>query len=129
MNTSFELVQFFPVSREELFNAWLDSNTHSEMTGGEARFSVQNGGTFGAWDGYITGMNLAIIRGKEIFQYWRTTDFKEDDPDSELTLIFTDVDGGSELTIKHSGIPEGQPDYNQGWIDHYFTPMTNYFSR
>ncbi len=127
MSTSFELVQTFPVSPDELYNAWLDSSTHSAMTGGEAHVNSAIGKTFTAWDGYISGQNLSLIQGKEIFQSWRTADFKDSDKDSELTLRFKEVESGCELTLIHKSIPDGQPDYAQGWNEHYFEPMRTYF--
>jgi hypothetical protein len=34
------------------------------------------------------------------------------------------------MTLKHTDIPPGQADgYQEGWIDYYFTPMKEYFSK
>ncbi len=118
----------FPIPVEQLYTAWLDSKQHSAMTGGEAHCSDQLGEAFTAWDGYITGKNLRLDPGIRIIQSWRTMDFQEDDSFSRLELRFESVNLGSQLTLLHSEIPDGQPDYARGWEEHYFAPMRAYFS-
>jgi activator of HSP90 ATPase len=124
---SFEIEEVFNVSPEELYNAWLSSEVHSIMTGGEAECSNIEGGGFSAWDGYITGKNVKLTYGKEIVQQWRTIEFKDSDLDSELIIRFNKITGGCKLILVHNDIPDGQPDYNQGWEDNYFIPMKEYF--
>lgn len=126
---SFELSALFPISSKELYSAWLDSEQHSAMTGGEATCSDKEGDAFSAWDGYITGINQKLVQGEEIVQGWRTSDFDDSDAHSLLTLKLNKTDNGCELTLIHSEIPEGQPDYKQGWKQHYFEPMQEYFSK
>jgi activator of HSP90 ATPase len=73
--------------------------------------------------------NRQLVPNEEIVQTWRTSEFKEEDADSELIVRLAPVDGGSELTLIHNEIPEGQPDYEQGWIDHYLNPMLEHFGK
>jgi activator of HSP90 ATPase len=123
-----QLKEEFPVKPKTIYNAWLDSDIHSAMTGGEAVCSNQVKGNFTAWDGYISGTNEALVSNKEIVQKWRTTEFKETDKDSTLNIYLEETESGSLLTLVHTNIPEGQPDYESGWIEHYFNPMKEYFS-
>jgi activator of HSP90 ATPase len=125
---SFRMSCSFPVPASTLYRAWLDSEQHSAMTGGEAECSDKKDGEFSAWDGYISGKNLLLKKGKRIEQSWRTTDFKKGDPDSLLSLTFEDDDNGGKIILEHSKIPKGQPDYEQGWEDYYFKPMRDYFT-
>ena len=127
--TCFTLTETFPVSAQQFYEAWLDSEVHSAMTGGEAVCTNGEGKEFSAWDGYISGKNLRLVPFKEILQSWRTTEFSEEAPDSELLLTFRDTPKGCEMLLHHSKIPEGQPDYEQGWENHYFAPMRAYFSK
>ena len=99
------------------------------MTGGEARCSNRVGARFTAWDGYISGSNISLRPGVQIRQRWRTSDFKPDDPFSNLVLHLSPAEGGCTIHLTHSNIPDGQPDYLQGWHDHYFVPMDAYFSK
>lgn len=127
METKFEIQNFFPVKPSELYEGWLDSGVHSNMTGGSANMSKIIGEPFTAWDGYIRGKNIKLIQDQEIIQTWRTSDFKEEDEDSELIIKLIASEGGTTLSLFHSKIPKGQPDYAQGWEEHYFTPMKEYF--
>lgn len=116
-------------SPDELYRAWLDSKTHTQMTGGEAICSTLEGESHSAWDEYISGKNITLIPNKEIIQTWRTTEFSETDEDSIVKIRFQEVSGGTELTLHHSNIPEGQLQYTSGWKEHYFEPMTDYFNK
>ena len=127
---AFEVSASFPVSGKQLFEAWLDSEKHSNMTGGDDECSDKVGGEFSAWDGYISGVNVSIdeLNGV-IVQKWRTSEFEESDDYSLLTLRSSDIHNGGEIHLTHENIPEGQSDYQQGWIEHYFEPMKTYFSQ
>lgn len=129
MDHKIQLTEFFPVTPATLYQAWLDSDLHTEMTGGEATCSNEPQGTFTAWDGYISGQNKELLANEKIVQTWRTTEFKPTDPDSEIQLDFKSANGGCALTLTHINIPADQPDYAQGWIDHYFEPMRAYFEK
>ena len=128
MKESFELQTTLNATASEVFKAWLDSELHSDMTGGEAEWSDQIGVTFSAWDGYISGKNLEIVQDTKIVQSWRTTEFAEKDDDSVIEVELNVKDDQTVLTLKHSNIPEGMTQYKQGWQDHYFSPMTEYFN-
>ena len=127
MKTSFVLKEKFPVPPGRMYEAWLNSEDHAGMTGGDASCSDAEGEEFMAWDGYITGRNIELVKDRKIVQRWRTSEFNETDPDSELIIEIRETEGGCELTLTHKEIPEGQPDYEQGWIDNYFIPMKEYF--
>ena len=127
MKESFTLTAHFPVDAATIYNAWLNSHEHTAMTGGDAHCSSNIGEAFSAWDGYISGENTFLTPGQEIIQTWRTTAFDPEDEDSVLTIRLKDTASGCELTLVHTNIPEGQRQYEQGWIDHYFEPMKAYF--
>jgi uncharacterized protein YndB with AHSA1/START domain len=117
-----------PASADRVYAAWLDSEAHSAMTGSKATVDPSLGGEHGAWDGYIHGKTLELEAGRRIVQSWRSTDFPLGHADSRLELQLLEVSGGTEVTIIHTGIPEGQgTQYASGWVDHYLTPMTKYF--
>jgi len=124
---SFEINRSFPVSPETIYEHWLNGSKHALMTGGEATCIPESGTAFSAWDGYITGKNLELVQSNKIVQSWRSADFEPGQLDSTIELTLLPTDTGCELTLKHTNIPDGQPDYEQGWNDHYFEPMSNYF--
>lgn len=126
---SLEVSHLLPARPERVYNAWLDGAEHGRFTGGEATVDATVGGAFTAWDGYISGKNLVLEPHRRIVQSWRSTDFPEGAPDSKLEILLADEGGGTRLTLRHSAIPEGQGhSYEEGWTEHYFTPMTRYFS-
>lgn len=119
-----------PATPEHVYNAWLSSKGHSDMTGGKAMIHPGVGGTFTAWDGYIEGKTLKLVPNTCIVQSWRTSEFPEDAPDSKLKITLEAADGGTKITLHHTNIPKGQGTmYKEGWKEHYFEPMTEYFQQ
>ena len=111
-----------------IYTSWLNSEQHTKMTGGEATISDKVGDPFTAWDGYITGKNIAIEPSKRILQSWRTSQFLENEKDSQIEILLNEVDGETELTLIHTDVPESGDHYKKGWFVHYFEPMEAYFS-
>lgn len=114
-------------SCQHVYNAWLNSQHHSEMTGGEAFITDQINDSFTAWNEYISGKNLELIANEKIVQEWRTTEFSDDEENSIITIELKDNNGKTELTLTHSHLPEHGEQYKKGWEDHYFNPMKTYF--
>jgi len=127
---SFTLTVTLPGNPKDIFNAWLSSKGHSQMTGSLAEVDAEIGGNFKAWDGYIWGKTLETEPNHRILQTWRTSEFPDDSPDSRVELLLEEVTDGTKITLMHTEIPDGQGDgYKQGWEDFYFTPMRAYFSK
>jgi uncharacterized protein YndB with AHSA1/START domain len=122
----FTLSTTLPATPNQVYRAWLDSAAHAAMIGGSARVSDEIGESFEAWDGYITGNNLELEPGVRILQTWRTTEFADDEEDSLLEILFADADDDCRITLHHSNLPAHGAQYEQGWIDNYFEPMTLY---
>ena len=129
MSYTFTLTATIPASPVEIYEAWLDSIGHSEMTGGEATMSDEVGAEVSAWDGYISGRNLELIPGERIVQSWRTTEFGDEDEDSVITVVLQEIEPGTLLTLEHANVPDERKSYEEGgWQSNYFEPMVAYFS-
>ena len=127
---AFTLTAAVPASAQEIYDAWLDSLAHSEMTGGKASMSDEVDAEVSAWDGYISGRNLELIPGERIVQSWRTTQFTDEHEDSIITLTFEEAEDGTLITLVHSNVPDEQTSYELGgWQEYYFRPMKEYFAR
>jgi len=125
---SIQLTILLPASPAEIYTAWLDSQEHSKFTGGIAEIDPKEGGIFSIWEGYITGKTLQLEPDRRILQSWRTTEFPPGSPDSRLEVLIGLKRGGTELTLNHTDIPDGQAEmYTQGWKEYYFEPMLEYF--
>ncbi|MGA3309427.1 MAG: SRPBCC family protein [Xanthobacteraceae bacterium] len=129
MPYSFTLTTTIPASPQEVYEAWLDSLAHTEMTGGEANLSGEIGAEVSAWDGYISGRNLELVPGERIVQSWRTSEFSDEHEDSIITLTLEEVEDGTRLTLEHTNVPDEQKSYEEGgWQENYFEPMVAYFT-
>lgn len=130
MQYDYKLTTTIPASAQDIYEAWLDSLAHTEMTGAEAIQSDELGAEVTAWDGYISGRNLELVPGERIVQSWRTNEFTDEHEDSTITVTFTETEDGTLLTLTHTNVPADQTSYEQGgWQEHYFEPMQHYFAK
>jgi uncharacterized protein YndB with AHSA1/START domain len=114
----------------DVFRAFTSSKIHSKVTGSPAKVNARVGAKFTAWDGYITGRNLKLVKGKRIVQEWRTTDWPDEiTPPSVLDISLKQNTKGTELTMIHSKIPSKKlaRNYDEGWYGAYWDPMKKYF--
>jgi uncharacterized protein YndB with AHSA1/START domain/vacuolar-type H+-ATPase subunit H len=110
-----------------VYEAWLDAEEHALMTG--AATSAGEDGAYTAWDGYIEGRTTSAEPYTRIVQTWRATDFPPGHPPSTLTIELTEVEDGTEVTLRHVGVPKGMSaEYEKGWHEYYFDPMAKYFA-
>ena len=93
---------------EKVYEAYMDSRIHSRFTGSKATVSPRVGGRMTAWDGYITGKNLELVKGRRIVQEWSTSEWPEGYPPSILTITLRRSGNGTELTMVHSKVPRSQ---------------------
>jgi len=115
---------------DEVYDTLLDPRKHSEFTGSKATGKAKVGAKFTAWNGYISGKNIDLEKGKRIVQEWVTTEWPENNPPSRLEFTFKEVDGKTELTMVQSNVPTDQEEeLKQGWIDYYWKPLKNYFEK
>lgn len=127
--STFVLTTELPATPREVYDAWMSSEGHSAMTGGEATVEAHVGGKHTAWDGYVTGTTLALVPNKRIVQSWRTSEFTEEHLDSQIEITLEPTSEGCRLTLRHSDVPADQAsDYKSGWVENYFEPMTAYFA-
>ncbi len=124
----FTLECLLPASPEQVYDMWLNSDGHSSMTGSEANCSAELGASFNPWDGYIWGKNKELEPKARIVQSWRTSEFDDANPDSEVEILFKNEEGETRLILHHRNLQEGDTQYITGWKEHYFVPMLEYLS-
>jgi activator of HSP90 ATPase len=128
MAGSFTISRVMPATPEQVYEAWLDTDEHSEMTGASATCEPKIGGMFAALNGYIEGSNVELEPFNRIVQRWRTVEFPVGAPDSLLEIVLEALNGGTIITLNHREIPEGQSgSCKVGWFEHYFEPMAAHF--
>ncbi len=123
----FTLTTTIKATAKQIYKSWLSTQRHSKMTGGSAFVSDKIGETFTTWEGYITGKNLELEPYSKIVQSWRSTNFEENEGDSQIEVLLSEHDDETTLTLKHTNVPESGEHYKKGWEEHYFAPMRQYF--
>jgi len=129
MKHKFKIQAIIPASPKRVYEAWLDSESHAAMTGGSAAIiSNEVGMPFAAHGAHLWGTNIELVSNQKIVQTWRTTGFKSTDEDSKIEIYLEEHVDGTLLTLTHSNVPEQEHQVEQGWVSHYFEPMTKYFN-
>ena len=107
----------------EVYEALMDSRTHSKFTGSAARINPRVGGRFTAYDGYAEGRSLELIPGRKIVQSWRASDWPEGHY-STATFALARAGTGTKLTFTQTGVPDDQvAAIRQGWVEFYWEPL------
>ena len=107
----------------------MDERKHAGFTGGEAKISRKVNGNFTISDGEIEGRNLELVPDQKIVQTWRYSDWPEGHY-STITFSFKPTEKGTRMTFTQIDIPDDKfEDIKQGWIDYYWTPLKQIFSR
>jgi len=118
-----------PAAPEEVYEALMDSKKHAGFTGTPARISRKIGGTFSAYNGYCSGMNVELVEHGKIVQMWRGSDWPEG-VFSKVTFALHKVSGGTHISFRQSGVPDIQyKAIKQGWIDFYWEPLRKRFGK
>lgn len=113
---------------DEVYEAYMDAKIHSKFTGSKATIVPRVGGRITAWENYITGKNLELVKGKKIVQEWSTTEWPDGYPPSILTITLKKTGNKTELTMVHSKVPKTQmKSYSDGWKEWYWKPLKEYF--
>jgi len=118
-----------PATPDEVYEAFMDAKKHTAFTKSKATCDPKVGGKFTAWDGYISGKNLELEKGKKIVQEWITTEWPKGYPPSKLELTFKKKGKATELTMIHSMVPAQQADLEEGWTQFYWEPLKEYFGK
>lgn len=128
---SIKLSTLLPSTPEKIYQAYLNSKKHSEMTGGgSAKIRAKVGSKFTAWDGYCGGKILELIENKKIVSTWRASEFPVDADDSILEIELEEKRNGTQISLKQTHIPASlSKNYKSGWTDFYFKPMFEYFNK
>lgn len=125
--TSIEQRVVLPGTPDQIYAAYTNADEHAAFTGADATGEPRVGSAMTAWDGYIEGTYLELEPGKRIVQDWITSEWPEGAAPSKLELTLEPVDEGTEIHLLQTGVPADQAaDYDQGWHDNYWIPMSEY---
>jgi activator of HSP90 ATPase len=128
MSRVIEQTVHFSVSARMLFDTYLDAEKHAAAIGSSVSVGRQAGAEFRAYDGGLTGRNLAIVPDRLIVQSWRASVWQADDADSVLILTFGDEPAGGRIDLVQVNVPEHVVDViDEGWKQHYWQPWRAHF--
>ena len=115
---------FFKATPHEIYEAFMDSRTHSEFTGCKAEIIREVGGKF-VIDDYLTGITTELVPDEKIVQSWRAAEDNWPKKHfSKLTIILNEEKEGTKLEITQNGVPaECFESINEGWTNHYWKPL------
>ena len=115
-------------SPASVYRAFLSSKEHAEFTGSKAKCSARVEGRFTAWDKYISGKNIKLVKDKMIVQEWKTSEWPEGYKPSILKISLKKEGDGTQLRMIQSRVPDSQVDqYDKGWYESYWEPLKQYF--
>jgi len=113
----------FKAAPHDVYEALVDSRRHARFTGAAARISRKPGGTFSAYDGYISGINVELVPDIRIVQAWRTIDWHEG-CHSLVVYDLKPAKGGTRLAFTQIGVPAKDfKEISAGWEEFYWKPM------
>lgn len=122
---------------DQVYQAWLDSETHTKMLKGCMRGPVviSNivGGTFQVGDGddprVHTGVIVELVPNRRIVEVWRHREFAQGEY-TILTLSFEARGENTKIILDQKGIPHefGGMRLERGWTQVYLTSVAKYFA-
>ncbi len=116
-------------SPHEVYDALMSSKKHSKFTEAEAKISTKVGGKLTAYDGWIEGINVKLVKDKRIVQKWRGADWPKEHY-SIATFELEKVKDGTKLKFTQTDVPENEyKAIYDGWFEHYWEKMKKFFDK
>lgn len=114
-----------------IYEIFLDKSSLAQMTGKEAEIEKMVGSEFTLIDGYFTGKVELMHMNKRIVYSLRSTDFNDEDEDSQLEILFDiNKNGDTKVNFVHTNIPEGEgKKYRKEIKDSFVTPLKDFFKK
>jgi activator of HSP90 ATPase len=110
----------FAAAPAKVYEALVDPQKFSEVTGAPASGDSSEGAAFSAFGGHVTGRHVELLRDKRVVQAWRAKTW----PEGVYSIVRFELrpDGaGTKLSFDHEGFPEGQADHlSKGWNAMYW---------
>ena len=117
MNDNIKISEVFPVSAKRLYDAWLNSEEHSEFTGTKTIIRPTVGSKFYAGNDYITGSNITLQPYGRIVQTWRAKDFPAGAIESRLEILFEGLDTYCDVSLNGEQIFSSNNMFREWLVD------------
>ena len=114
-------VIFKNTAPKELYDLYMDAKKHSAVTQSKAKINAKVGAAFSAYNGFILGKNLQLVKDKQIVQSWRGSDWKKTDTDSTFIINLEAKGKDTVLHMTHANIPDQHvKGITSGWHEFYW---------
>ncbi len=128
MSEPIEQQATFAASPAAIYTALMTTKGHSDFSGEPATMSNKVGGKFTAYSGYISGINVELIKDKLIVQAWRGAGWPAGHW-SVITYRLAKSGKGTKLNFTHAGVPDKEVDsIASGWHTHYWERLAKLFA-
>lgn len=125
MKTIKQIVSF-KASPHEIYEMLIDSKKHSLFTNSKCKIDRKINGKFTAYDGYISGKNISLVKDKKIVQAWACSDWPKNHY-SKATFDLKRIKNGTKLIFTQINVPnEFYKDINEGWKEYYWEKMKEF---
>jgi activator of HSP90 ATPase len=123
------LAASLPAPPEQLYDMYLNAESHAAFTGAPVTIEPRPGAPFRAFDGALTGTILHVDPQRMIVQTWRSSTWPADAIDSVLVLTFWPDQAGARIELVHVNVPvEDFVGISEGWQKYYWTPWRAYLT-
>ncbi len=129
MATINQRIVFKNTSTKELYDLYMNAKLHGQIAGGRVKVSEKPGSPLEAFDGYIKGKTLMVVKDQLIVQSWRGSDWSPTEPDSAFVLAFEQKGKDAIMHVCHANVPDAQAKgLDKGWRDFYWNPWKQHLS-
>jgi activator of HSP90 ATPase len=120
-----------PAAPDALYQMYLDPHQHAAITGSAVvRIAPEVGAEFWAFDGRIHGRILALTVGRQIVQSWRSFEWRPQDLDGTLVLVFSAAAAGGRVESALINAPDHLFEkLVANWPMRYWDPWRAYLTR
>ena len=118
---------------QAVYEVLTDGQRFAAATGMPAQLSDREGEMFTIFDGRVEGRQIELVPGRRIVQAWRFGAAHESPWDagvySVVRFALIGQEGGTLLTIDHTGVPPEWHDHiSGGYPEFYMRPLERYFA-
>jgi uncharacterized protein YndB with AHSA1/START domain len=98
-----------------------------KWSGEDAVLENKVGGSFEMFDGWVKG-EVIKTGDNELAYTWKAADWAEDAQPSEVHYLLKADEGGTKVTVKHTGFPneKERDSHKSGWTDFFFDPLEDF---
>lgn len=115
----------FRAAPREIYSILMSSAKHGALTGGKASISTRKGGMYAIMDGWVHGVNVRLLKNKDIVQTWVCADWPNHHASVVHFHLFPLKNGKeTKLEFVHQKVPAfAAKEIAQGWKQYYWTPL------